>query len=466
MWLAPLLLAGIPIRSTSTGGQPLDTLDFGSAASMASHGALARNATTVAGMGLGADKGVAFTPFWQPPPVPAPRGYRPQPGTGWIKFRMRVDPDPAATNYITVKLWGRGCGVGGNGSVCITQLHKPELLKPTMGIDDFEASQIAASQEGHATADNPNPCTLDFSTQGGSDTVKASGPAPGLYQYSTYILPRSLTAAAVNGSVTLAIGSGTYQTYGAPSLVRSRSLFKAFTHSGSGWLDLSGEAAGVPPPPSPPLPAANSTTAAAVAHLRTEIAAALAEVGSWQNWGPRFEQAVQAGKNDALFRGVPTAGSCGGGVAPKGKTGYIYCIDRKNLSPMRQLEIYAVAWNSTQPWAAGWSGNATVLHRIAAALDFFTKAQGANGGFNCAYGCYNFTPGTLVNGTAVAGGCSAGIPGLLDQGYYCNTQDESRHPRPGRTPATISGSAAGPAGSAVMRRRSWKDTATWGCRER
>ena len=33
-----------------------------------------------------------------------------------------------------------------------------------------------------------------------------------------------------------------------------------------------------------------------------------------------------------------------------------------------------------------------------------------------------------MNGTAVAGGCSAGIPGLLDQGYYCNTQDESRQP--------------------------------------
>jgi hypothetical protein len=48
---------------------------------------------------------------------------------------------------------------------------------------------------------------------------------------------------------------------------------------------------------------------------------------------------VKAGKANELFRGVPTAGSCRGPNAtdfPQ-KKGYAYCIDRKNLSPMRQV---------------------------------------------------------------------------------------------------------------------------------
>jgi hypothetical protein len=323
------------------GAGAIDSIDFGSTASMAAHGASMQNATVVAGEGLGDERGLAFVPYYQPPPVPAPRGFRPVPGTGWIKFRMQIDPDQNATNYLTLKVFGAGCGHHGNETgVCITQLHHPERLKEEMGIDDFEASQIARSQEAAPTAGNPNPCTLDFSTSGGSDAIKAHGPAAGLYQYSTYILPRALTAAAdANGTLELAIGSGTYQTYGPPSLVRSRILFKAFTHSGSGWLDLSAEPAGAPPPPSPPLPTTNSTTAAALAHLHVEIMAALAEVGSWQEWGPKFEADVKAGKANELFRGVPTAGSCRGPNAtdfPQ-KKGYAYCIDRKNLSPMRQV---------------------------------------------------------------------------------------------------------------------------------
>ena len=218
------------------------------------------------------------------------------------------------------------------------------------------------------------------------------------------------------------------QTYGPPSLVRSRTIYKAFIHSGGSggsgaFLDLAAEApAGKPPAPAPPLPAVNSTVAAAVVHLQGEVAAALAEVGKWQEWGPAFEESVKQNKSFALFRGVPTAGSCHGPPNASdfpSTRGYQYCIDRKNLSPMRQLEVYAMAWQSTEPWAAGWSQNHSVLERIAAGLDFFAIAQGANGGFNCADGCFNFTDGR---------GCSSGIHGLDDEGYYCNTAGQQIQP--------------------------------------
>jgi hypothetical protein len=344
-----------------------------------------------------------------------------------VQFDAAIDPT-AATHYITLKLWGAGCGHFGN-ETCITQLHHPQLLKRTMSIADFQASQLAPSQEGHASASNPNPCTVDFSSAGGSDTTKYNGPAPGIFQYSTYILPKVLTATGEvrrTGKLTLAIGSGTYQTYGPPSLVRSRTLYKAYVHSGDSggggaFLSLEG-AAGTPPPPAPPLPAENSTVTAAVTHLQGEILTALTEVAKWQEWGPDFEQAVKKSQSFALFRGAPTAGSCRGPRNASGfpqMTGYQYCIDRKNLAPMRQLEVYAMAWKSSGSWAAGWSRNQSVLDRIAAGLDFFAVAQGANGGFNCADGCFNFTDGR---------GCSCGIPGLVDEGYYCNTVGQQIQP--------------------------------------
>ena len=359
-----------------------DTVDFGSPTSLLAHNATSRNASAVVG-GLG-QRGLEFMPLFQPAPDPPPHGYRPVVGTGWVKFDVKIDPT-AATHYITLKLWGESCR---NASVCITQLHRPALLMDVMGIADFEASQFATSQEGHASASNPNPCTLDFSSSGGSDTAKYDGPAPGIFQYSTYILPSALTKLARNDgngtrTLSLAVGSGTYQTYGPPSLARSRTLYKAFIHGESGYIDLSNEVpAGALPPPAPPLPPANSTVQAAVVHLQREIVAALVEVGSWQEWGPAFEESVKLNRSFALFRGVPTAGSCRGPHDAAGfpeKTGYQYCIDRKNLSPMRQLEVYAMAWKSSQPWAAGWSQNQSVLDRIAAGLDFFAVAQGANG---------------------------------------------------------------------------------------
>jgi hypothetical protein len=77
-----------------------------------------------------------------------------------------------------------------------------------------------------------------------------------------------------------------------------------------------------------------------------------------------------------------------------------------------QLDVYAMAYKSTEPWAAEWSGNHTVVQRIAAALDFYAIAQGANGGFNCANGCFNFSG----NDPLGRNGCSSGVPGLEDEG--------------------------------------------------
>eukprot|EP01047_Picozoa_sp_COSAG01_P081328 COSAG01_NODE_16172_length_1263_cov_1.323024_2_plen_283_part_00 len=238
--------------------QQLDTVDFGSAASLASHNAHTQNVTTVVG-GLGA-RGLAFT---------SPHGSISGPhvpGTGWVKVDVEIDPT-LAKHYVTLKLWGAGCGHFGN-ETCITQLHHPDLLKASMSIADFQASQLAASQEGHASASNPNPCTLDFSNPGGSDLVRYNGPAPGVFQYSTYILPGSLINDTVRrtGKPTLAIGSGTYQ-------VRTSSIHSLVSQPNPPHC-LQGEppASGAPTPPAaagdsnyicaspPPAPARNRPT--------------------------------------------------------------------------------------------------------------------------------------------------------------------------------------------------------------
>jgi beta-glucosidase-like glycosyl hydrolase len=130
------------------GAGAIDSIDFGSTASMAAHGASMQNATVVAGEGLGDERGLAFVPYYQPPPVPAPRGFRPVPGTGWIKFRMQIDPDQNATNYLTLKVFGAGCGHHGNETgVCITQLHHPERLTTALALksDDDNAVVHACS---------------------------------------------------------------------------------------------------------------------------------------------------------------------------------------------------------------------------------------------------------------------------------------------------------------------------------
>jgi hypothetical protein len=179
---------------------------------------------------------------------------------GRVLFDMQVSP--TEQTHLSVKYWGSIAMV--NGTAFVEQANT-WLLDPT--------TEPKWGQHGWA---HSWPCELDQADPGRGNAI--DGPFPDRWQYATYPLPKSWTENKT--TLTIGLGTGLFQWYGAPGFMPSRALFKAYTHV-EPFLEIPAEEQqGVAPPDAPPKPVDPNASA----ELATSVGAAVQHLFDVQVW--------------------------------------------------------------------------------------------------------------------------------------------------------------------------------------
>jgi hypothetical protein len=264
---------------------------------------------------------------------------------GSVQFTVACDP--VLQNYLTVKLWGSDT-VGGTQYL---YLYDP-IDRIGAYQDDWPEVAIWTSQP----------------------------PFPGRFVYSTYLIPQNLTEGRTQVTLRLADASlGVYTVY---------------SHLDS-FFDPGDETQGVDPGPGA---IRRSGARAAYDQLVYQANLGIAELLTWQKYGPAWDAAVAAGKAPPIITGAITFDGRGGNeswTVQQWKEDIYSRFTGGNLVCLQALEAYGIAWNS--PWSPYYH-DPELVDRIVRGLDFFRFAQGANGAFGNPWGLVWVGGPTRVNG--------------------------------------------------------------------
>ncbi|MBP8604224.1 MAG: hypothetical protein KBI46_00095 [Phycisphaerae bacterium] len=265
--------------------------------------------------------------------------------SGSITFTLACDP--VRQNYVTVKLWGS------------------DVVNGTQYLYLYDA----AGRIGTYQDDWPEIAVWT-----------SQPPFPGRFVYSTYLIPKQLTSAKTQ--VTLTLADAQLGIYGVYSHVDA-------------FFNPLGEVHGQHPGPGPVRPAGWRSP---YDQLVYQANLGIAEFLTWQKYGPAWNAAVAAGNAPAVITGAITFDGRGGSpswTVQQWKEDIYARFTGGNLVCLQALEAYAVAYNS--PWS-NYYHNPELLDRIVKGLDFFRIAQGANGAFGNPWGLLWIGGPNRVNG--------------------------------------------------------------------
>lgn len=273
------------------------------------------------------------------------------------KLFVTLDCDPDAQNYLTLKL----CGSDHNNGLLY-------LVK----VDGKD------TKEKYGTS-NPE-----------IDRLSGGTVSPGKFCYATVMIPQELTKG--KKKVTLELRStgqiNPYNTDKKKQTARqkepSRAIYAAYITQDPcpafpeeiAEPEIAARAADAPPMTSP-------DGLSQKEHVQKEANKALQYIMDWQCFGPVWQKKIEEGTVPRFVYGaVPFRGI-------KARTGWDEgdwkyelgkrAVVMQNDSQFEALEFYAQGY--VQPWSKHYK-DPELLERIAAGLDFFTVAQGNNGGFS------------------------------------------------------------------------------------
>ena len=327
----------------------LDTVVFGQAASEASHGLAASGVDVAVARGQ-----PCRTPCLKPASC---RSGWPSGGAAHLAFRMKVDP--AAQNYLTVKFDGSE----------VTATTAVTVLNQSFG-------------GGVSDCAYPPELNLCFGTGDGTSENHCADPVfAGRWQYSTMLLPRSLTEGRADAPVTLTTLPGHTM----------QSVFRAYTHTSALPPLPAGELQPPPPAPAGPVPAPGphaengNNASSQFEFLLAQVDAGVERMMGMQLYGPNWDAAVAAAPDLAVLTG---------GIWPRSRTN---ATDFANLNKTQiKNECLGNSIGSNNNWFRGLEVMARAYHfapsrhyrsaellaRVVAGVDFYQLAQGLNGGFD------------------------------------------------------------------------------------
>ena len=249
---------------------------------------------------------------------------------GSIAFTIACNP--AAQNFITVKLWG---------SDTVTERQYLYLYDPADRIGEYE--------------------TANSELMFWHDVQRGF---VGRFVYSTYPIPLGLTSGKT--SVTLKLADA------------QLGIYKVYTHLDP-FFEPTGETQGTAVNLGQPAPSPNGMTQLQFVRYQAQIA--LDEVLKWQKYGPEWDQKVAQGNAPAMFTGAVTEYGRGGQdtwTKDQWKADIYTRFTVANLSSLTALRSYALAYHNQ--WSSKYQ-NPEMIDRVLKALEFFRIAQGANGGY-------------------------------------------------------------------------------------
>lgn len=253
--------------------------------------------------------------------------------SGSITFTLACDP--VRQNYLTVKLWGSDTVTGTQ----YLYLYDP---KNRIGVyqDDWPEVTIWTSQP----------------------------PFPGRFVYSTYLIPKTLTAGKSQVILKLADAQ--------------LAIYSVYSHLNP-FFEPINEIQGKNPGLGPVRPAGFRSLYEQIVY---QANLGIAELLTWQKYGPAWEAAVAAGDAPAVMTGAVTFDGRGGDPSwtiQQWKEDLYIRFTTGNMVCLEALEAYGIAYNS--PWS-NYYQNPELVERIIKGLDFFRIAQGANGAFSNPWG--------------------------------------------------------------------------------
>lgn len=272
--------------------------------------------------------------------------------SGSIAFTLGCDP--VQQNYLTVKLWGSDTVDGTQYLYLYDSAGRIGAYQ-----DDWPELAVWTSQP----------------------------PFPGRFVYSTYLIPRQLTAGKTQIILKLADAQlGIYCVY---------SHLDAF-------FDPLNEAQGQNPGPGPVRPAGWRNP---YDQLVYQANLGIAEFLTWQKYGTAWNAEVAAGRAPSVITGAVTFDGRGGNsswTVQQWKEDIYARFTTGNMCSVQALEAYGIAYSS--PWS-NYYQNPELVDRIVKGLDFFRIAQGANGAFSNPWGLLWVGGPNRINGA----GCLEGF---------------------------------------------------------
>lgn len=271
------------------------------------------------------------------------------------KLEFTLQADPTRQNYITVRLSGSQQGRGN------LMLYGPD--GDTSVLDPFAGRPYSELDNGYFTG----------------------APFEGRYYYSTYAIPQGLVSG--DGTVRVSIiPTGRIDAYGK-SIYNAQSENSKYIYSAASHTDpfyvpedgLTGEA--------PKGTAAKRTDQTPYEYLRGEVVDMTRQVMSWQLYGPEYEKFKS--EDNAfldgavlLYQPIREIAGFQGTKDEWSRKFSLGAVNHQNWSPMSVLQIYANAYMFDI--TDGTYHAPELLDRYFRLLDFFARAQEANGGW-CYY---------------------------------------------------------------------------------
>lgn len=272
-------------------------------------------------------------------------------GAYGMKFTIAIDP--VKYNYITVKFWG----------------------------GEFNSNYQAMQLEGENSFLRNQDYTSEWPL---IDYLNAEPEQEGTYYYSTYRLPLNMTFGKTKVELTLR-NYGPVTAYSEqkihPTSEYSREIYMIASHTDPAYVIQKKESVGV-------AGAVNVGTSYRIVdnlpafdYIEREVNNCIYKILGWQCYGEKFEAALAAGKTVEMARG-----SLMKGCSPD--------------TEMTLESFYSKYWSTTLSGNAenikylyglaaayliesnDYYHNDEILDRLCAALDFYYRAQGSNGGFS------------------------------------------------------------------------------------
>ena len=265
---------------------------------------------------------------------------------GSLAFDLRCDP--GKQNYLTVKFWGSD-----------SEMATLFLFDGGRRIGKY----------GDASPE------LDLGMGGAA--------FPGRFYYTTYLLPRSMTAGKDTVRVKLgAVGAlSPYESHPRkrerPLKGLTRGIYRAYSDTDPFFRADADEAQGREPPAQP---RARPEGFPDVKQLQHQLADAVAGLKNWQVYGPAWDEAVARGKVPAAVLGAiaPGAKPTQAKTAEEWKDAAALPTTQGNAVDLNVLAIFAQAYQGR--WSRHFH-DPELLDRVVKGLDCYAALQGSNGSF-------------------------------------------------------------------------------------
>ncbi|MDH7569869.1 MAG: hypothetical protein QHJ73_09820, partial [Armatimonadota bacterium] len=291
---------------------------------------------------------------------------------GALVFSLRCDP--TTQNYLTLKLWGSDRDVA-----------TLFLFNGQRRVGDYLGEWPEL------------------------DLCKGEAGFPGRFYLVTYPLPREMTDGKTRVLLRIA-AVGSINPYASDPASRerpqngpTRGVYRAWVHTDpflpTDWVGATGSP---PDAPTRALPEGFS----AVAELNRQADAAVERLRRWEIYGADWDAAMARGDVPPVVRGAVARP-----LRPEKRdwAAWLDLVSTRthdgNSVALNVLAVYALAWASP---ASRWRGDPELLDRVVAGLDFYCRAQGANGAFNARAGWVG-GPARKKAGSCLEGFGTAGL---------------------------------------------------------